>query len=208
MKLRFLIFHHGKNSVRDKVMSKKWIYSDSERSTLHRKSVGHRKGWVWPWNVAWLVFISSIQLLSCVQLFVTSWTEARQASLSITNSRSLLKLMCIELVIPSNHLILCCPLLLLPSIFPSIRVFSSESVLHIRWPKYWSFSFSIRPSLEGLSLDSQDWFRLGWTGWISLQSKGLPRVFSSTTVQKHQFVGTQLSLWSYSHIHTWLLEKP
>ena len=96
------------------------------------------------------VQFSSVQLLSCVQLFATPWTAARQASLSITNSRSLLKLMSIESVLPSNHLILCRPLLLLPSIFPSIRVFSNESVLRIRWPKYWSFSFSISPSNSGL----------------------------------------------------------
>ena len=91
---------------------------------------------------------SSVQSLSHARLFATPWTAARQASLSITNYQSLLKLMSIELVIPSNHLILCCPLLLLPSVFPSIRVFSSESVLPIRWPKYWSFSFSISPSNE------------------------------------------------------------
>ena len=103
----------------------------------------------------------------------------------------------------NNHLILCCPLLLPPSIFPSIRVFSSESVLCIRWPVYWSFSFSIV-----LSMNIQDWFPLGWTGWISLQSKGLSRVFSNTTVQKHQFFGAQFSSESISHIHTWLLEKP
>ena len=112
----------------------------------------------------------------------TPWTAAQQASLSITSSRSLLKLMSIESVMPSNHLILCRHLLLLPSIFPSIRGFSSESVLHIRWPRYWSFSFSIRPCNEYSVLIS-----LGWTGWISLQSKGLSRVFSNTTVQKHQF---------------------
>ena len=91
---------------------------------------------------------SSVQSLSCVRLFATPWTAAHQASLSITNSWSLLKLMFIKSVMPSNHLILCRPLLLLPSIFHSIRVFSSESVLHIRWPKYWSFSFSISPSSE------------------------------------------------------------
>ena len=91
--------------------------------------------------------------------------------------------------------------LLLPSIFPSIRFFSNESVLRIRWSKYWSFSFSISPSNE-----YSDWFPLGWTGWISLQSKGLSKVFSNTTVQKHQFFSAQL--WSNSHIHTWLLEKP
>ena len=102
----------------------------------------------------------------------TPWTAARQASLSITNSQSLLKLMFIESVMPSNHLILCRPLLLSPPIFPSIRVFSNESVLHIRWAKYWSFSFSISPSNKHSGLIS-----LGWTGWISLQSKGLSRVF-------------------------------
>ena len=91
---------------------------------------------------------SSVQSLSCVRLFVTPWTAARQASLSITNSRSLLKPMSIESVMPPNHLILCRPLLLLPSIFRSIRVFSNESALHIRWPKYWSFSFNISPSNE------------------------------------------------------------
>ena len=94
------------------------------------------------------LFFSSVQLLSRVQLFVIPWTAACQASLSITNSWSLPKLMSIELVMPSNHLILCCPLLLLPSIFPSIRVFSNESALYMRWPKYWSFSFNISPSNE------------------------------------------------------------
>ena len=103
----------------------------------------------------------------------------------------------------SSHLILCCPLLLLPPIPPSIRVFSNESALRMRWPKYWSFSFSINPSKE-----IQDWSPLGWTGWISLQSKGLSRVFSNTIVQKHQFFGTQLSSRSNSHIHTWPQEKP
>ena len=98
-------------------------------------------------TAAW-VKLSSVQSLSRVRLFVTPWIAACQASLSITNSRSLLKLMSIELVRPSNHLILCLPLLLLPSMFPSIRVFSNESVLCIRWPKYWSFSFSISPSNE------------------------------------------------------------
>ena len=99
--------------------------------------------------------------------------------------------------------ILCRPLLLLPSIFPSIRIFSNESALCIRWPKCWSFSFNISPPMN-----TQDWSPLGWTGWISLQSKGLSRVFSNTTVQKHQFFGTQLSSQSNSHIHTWPLEKP
>ena len=125
------------------------------------------------------------------------WTAACQASLSITNSQSLSKLMSIESVMPSNHLILCRPLLLLLPVPPSIRVFSNESTLHIRWPKYWSFSFSIIPSKEIPGLISSE-----WTGWISLQSKGLSRVFSNTTVQKHQFFGTQLSSQSNSHIHT------
>ena len=146
---------------------------------------------------------SSVQLLSHVRLFVTPWTATCQASPSITNSQSSLKLMSIELVMPSNHLILCCPLLLLPSIFPSIRVFFSKSVLHIRWPKYWSFSFS-----TVLPMNIQDWFPLELNGLISLQSKEFSRVFSNTTVQKHQFFSTQPSLWSNSHIHKWLLEKP
>ena len=144
------------------------------------------------------VQFSSVHSLSPIRLFVTPWTAARQASLSITNSQILLKLMSVESVMPSNHLILCRPLLLPPSIFPSIRVFSNESVLCIRWPKYWSFL----ASSSVLPVNIQDWFPLGWTGWMSLQSKGLSRVFSNTTVQKHQFFGTQLSLWSSSHIHT------
>ena len=146
------------------------------------------------WHIADLQYFSSVQLLSLVQLFVTPWAAAHQASLSITNSQSLLKLMSIESVMPSNCLILCCPLLLLPSIFPSIRVFSNKSVLCIRWPKYWSFSFIISPSMN-----NQDWSPLGWTGWISLQSKGLSRVFSNTAVQKHQFFSAQLSSQSNSH---------
>ena len=117
--------------------------------------------------------------------------------LSITNSQSLLKLMSTESVMPFNHLILCHPLLLLPSVFPSIRVFSNESVLCIRWLKYWSFSFSISPSNEYSGLIS---FRMDWL--ISLQSKGLSRVFSNTTVQKDQFISAQLSLQSNSLIHT------
>ena len=132
-----------------------------------------------------------VQALSHVRFFATPWTVACQASLSIANSQSLLKLMSIESVMPSNHLILYCPPLLLPSIFPSIRVFSNESVFCIRWLKYWSFSFSISPSNEYSGLIS-----LGWTGWIFLQSKGPSRVFSNTTVQKHQFFGAQLSFFS------------
>ena len=121
------------------------------------------------WYEVWIQYqFSSVQSLSRVQLFVTPWIAARQASLSITNSQSLPKLMSMESVMPSSHLILCCLLLLLTSIFPSIRVFSNESTLRIRWAKYWSFSFSISPSKEHPGLIS---FR--WTGWISLQSKGL-----------------------------------
>ena len=150
---------------------------------------------------------SSVQSLSRIRLFATPWIAARQAFLSITNSWSLLRLMSIESVMPSSHLILCHPLLLLPPIPPSIQVFSNESTLCIRWPKHWSFSFSISPSSEHPGLIS---FRspLGWTGWVSLQSKGLSKDFSNTTVQKHQFFGTQLSSQSNSHIHTWPLEKP
>ena len=109
---------------------------------------------------------SLVQSLSRVRLFATPWTAAHQASLPITNSRSLLKLMSITLVMPSNHLILCCPILLPPSIFPSFRVFSNESVLHIRWPKYWSFSFSISPSNECSGLIS---FRMDWLNLLSVQ---------------------------------------
>ena len=112
------------------------------------------------------LFISSVQSLSCVQLFVTPWTTARQASLSITNSRSLLKLMSIKSVMPSNHLIFCCPLLLLPSVFPSIRVFSSESVLWIRWPKYWSFNISPSSECSGLISFRMDWFDLAVQGTL------------------------------------------
>ena len=124
---------------------------------------------------------SSVQLLSHVQLFVTPWTAACQASLSITNSQSLPEFMSIRLVMPFNHLILCHPLLLPPSIFPSIRVFSNESVLCISWPKYWNFSFSV----SVLPMNIQDWLPLGLSGWISLQSRELSRVFCNTTVQKH-----------------------
>jgi len=135
-------------------------------------------------------FFSSVQSLSCVRLFVTLWTAARQASLSITKSWSLLKLVSIKLVMLSNHLTLYHPRLLPPSIFPSIRVFSNESVLCIRWPTYWTF----RPSNEYSELIS---FKIDWFD-----------VFCNTTVQKHNFFGAQLSLWSNSQVHTWLVEKP
>ena len=137
-------------------------------------------------------FLVCIQFSSVAQLRPTLgilWTAARQASLSITNSRNLLKLMSIKLVMPYNHLILCCPLLLLPSIFPSIRVFSNESVLP-------SGGQSIRVSASAsvLPMNIQDWFPLLLIGWVSLQSKGLSRAFSNTTVQKHQFFSAQLCL--------------
>ena len=130
---------------------------------------------------------------SRVWLFTTPWTAVCQASLSITNSQSLLKFMSIQLVMPSNHLILCHPLLL-SSIFPSIRFFSNESVLHIRWPKYWSFSFSISPSNEYSGLISLD-----WTGWIALLLKGLSRVFSNTTVQASILQRSAFFLVQLSH---------
>ena len=132
---------------------------------------------------------SSVQSLIHVQLFVTPWTAAFQASLSITNSRSLLKLMSIKSVIPSNHLILCHPRLLPPSIFPSIWIFSNESALHIRWPKYWSFSFSINPSNEHSGLIS---FRMDWLDLLVVQAtlKSLLQHHSS----KASILHTQLAL--------------
>ena len=146
---------------------------------------------------------SSVQLLSRVWLFMTPWIALHQASLSITNSWSLLKLMIIELVMPSSQLVLCCPLPHPPSIFSSIRVFSKESVLtsggqHIR----------VSASTSVLSMNIQDWFPWGLISWDSLQFKGLTRVFSNITAQRHQFFSTQPSFYSNSHNHTWLLEKP
>ena len=136
-------------------------------------------------------------LLSHVCLLVTPWTAARKASLSFIISWSLLKLMSTELVMPSNHLILCHPLLFLPSIFTSMSwLFTSGSQ-----------STGVSASASVLSVNIQDWFPLGWTAWISLQSKGLSRVFSDTTFQKHQFFSAQPSLWSNFHIRMWLLEK-
>ena len=117
---------------------------------------------------------NSVQSLSRVRLFAAPWIAARQASLSITNSQSSLRLTSIESVMPSSHLILCRPLLL-PPIHPDIKVFSNESTLHMRWPKYWSFSFSIIPSKN-----TQGWYPSEWTGWISLQSKELSRAFSKS----------------------------
>ena len=137
---------------------------------------------------------SSVQLLNCVRLFVTPWTAAHQASLSIINSQSLLKFMSIESVMPSNHLILCCSLLLLPSIFPSIRVVSNESVLPIRWPNYWSFSFNISPSNEHPRLIS---FRMDWLDLLAVQGtlKSLLQHHSSkaSILQLSDFFIVQLS---------------
>ena len=145
---------------------------------------------------------SSVQSLSRVRLFATPWIAARQASLSITISRSSLRLVhrVRDAIQPSHPWSSPFPLALNPS---SIRVFSNESTLHMRWPKYWSFSFSIIPSKK-----SQGWSPSEWTGWTSLQSKGLSRVFSNTIVQKHQVFGSQPSSQSNSHIHPWPLEKP
>ena len=145
----------------------------------------------------------SVQLLSRVWLLATPWTAAHQASLSITNSRSPPKPMSIESVMPRNHLILRHPLLLLPSIFSGTGSFQM-SQLFISGGQ----SIGVSASASVLAMDTQEWAPLGWTGWISLKSKGLSRVFSNTTVQKHQFFGAQLSLEFNSHIHTWLLEKP
>ena len=130
----------------------------------------------------------------------TPWTATHQASQSFTVSRSLLKLMSVELVMPFNHIVLCHPLHLLPSIFPSIRAFPMSSLFK-------SDGQSVGASVSVLPMNILGWFLLGLTGLISLMSKGLSRVFSSTTIRKYQFFGTQPSLWSNSHIHTWLLEK-
>ena len=148
------------------------------------------------------VQFSSVQSLSHVWLFVTPWTAAHQASLSITNTRSPPKPMSIESVMPSNHFILCHPVLLLPLIFPSIGVFSSESALCIRWPKYWSFSFNINPSNEPPELIS---FRTDWLDLLAVQGtlkSLLSRVFSNTTVQKHQFFGALTSTHDHWKNHS------
>ena len=138
-------------------------------------------------------YFSSVQSLSCVRLFATPWTAARRASLSIINSQSLLKLMSIESVMPSNHHILCCPLLLPPSIFPSIRVFFKESVLHFRWSKYWSFSFSISPSNEYSGLIS---FRMEWLDLLAVQGtlkSFLKHRSSKASILRHLVFMIQLS---------------
>ena len=179
-----------------------WLCSAARRVIVPHPGMEPMLPALEPWSLNhWTA--SSVQLLSRVWLFATTWIAACQASLSITNSRSSLRLTSIEPVMPTSHLILGRPLLLLPQIPPSIRVFSNESTLHMKWPEYWSFSFSIIPSKEQPGLIS---FRMDWLDL--LVSKGLSRVFSNTTVQKHQFFCAQLSSQSNSHIHAWLLEKP
>ena len=166
--------------------------------------------WRWhhPYGSFWETHINMSSLsISSVQFSHSAmsnflWPHG-QASLSTTNFWSLLKLMSIELMMPSNHLILSRPLLLLPSIFPSISGFFNELVLRLGGQR-----IGVSASSSVLPMNIQDWFPLEWTGWISLQSKGLSRVFSNTTVKKHQFFSAQPSLRSYSHIHTWPLEKP
>ena len=152
--------------------------------------------------LCYLIQFSSIQLLSGVRLFATPWTTACQALLSITNSWSPHKPMSIVSMMLSNHLILCCTLLL-PSINPSIRIFSMSQL----FPSGGQ-SIGVSASTSSPPMNTQDWSLSEWTGWISLQSKGLSRVFSNTTVQKHQFFCAQLSSQSNSHIHTWPQEKP
>ena len=154
----------------------------------------------WQLNLIRVQF-SSFQSLIRVPLFVTPWITARQASLSITNSQSLLRLMSIESVMPSNHLILCRPFSSCPQSLPAWESFPMSQLFT------WGGQ-SIRVSASVLPMNTQDWSPLGWTGWISLQSKGLSRVFSNTTVQKHPFFGAPLSSQSNSRIHTWPLEKP
>ena len=154
--------------------------------------------WVWVWEESF----SSVQSLSRVRLFATPWIAVRQVSLSITNSRSSLKLMSIKLVMPSSHLILCrfssCPQALPASeSFPMSHLFT-----------WGGQSIGVSALASVLPMNTQNWSPLEWTGWISLQSKRLSRVFSNTTVQKHQFFGIHLSSQSNSHIHTWPLEKP
>ena len=153
------------------------------------------------WQILRLHAVLSLFSQSCPTL--CNPVDCSTTGFPVHHLPDLLKLVSTESVMPSNHLILCCPLPLPPSIFPSIRVFSNESALRIMWPKYGASA-----SASVLPMNIQDWFPLGWTGWISLLSKGLSRILSNTTVQKHQFFSAQPSLWSNSHIHTWPLEKP
>ena len=177
-------------------MGKHWPMEDS--GSRHIKSLS-----ICSSLSIWGHQFSSVQLLSRVQLFVTPWIAAHQVSLSITNSWNSLKLTSIKSVMPSKHHILCRPLFLLPPIPPRIRVFSNESTLHMRWPKYWSFSFSIIPSKEHPGLIS---FRMDWLDLLAVQGtlKSLLQHHSS----KASFFSAQLSSQSNSHIHTWPLEKP
>ena len=154
-----------------------------------------------------VVDVVAVQSLSCVPHSATSWTVPHQVSLSSTISWSLLKFLSIEWVILSNHLMFCGPLLLLPSIFPRIRIFSSELAFHLKFPKYWSFTFT-SDSSKYISDSSKEYSPLGLTGLIFLQTKEVKIIFLSTTIYRHQFFNTQPSLWSNSHICTRLLEKP
>ena len=166
------------------------------------RAARHPPGGHWPMcGQDRMLGVVVVQLLSCVRLFETPWTAARQTSLFFTISRSLLKLISVEPQMPSNYLILCLPLLLFPHSFPTSGSF----------PVSWLFTSggeNTGASASVLPMSIQGWFPLGLTGWISLQAKGLSRVFPNTTVQKHQFFGAQPSLWSNCYIHTWLLEKP
>ena len=175
-----------------------------QRSLVDYSPQGHKELNTTEQLMLSLLRTSSVQFTSVAQsLFAMPWTAAGQISLSITNSQSSPKSMSIESVMPFNHLILCHPLLLLPSIFPSIRAFSNESALSIRWPQYWSFSFNINPSNEHPGLIS---FRMDWLDLLAVQ--GTLKSLLHTTVQKYQFFSAQLSSQSNSHIHTWPLEKP
>ena len=163
------------------------------------KTCGYMYMW-WP-RASQVTQFSSVQWLSHVRLFVTPWTAAHRASLSITNSQSLLKLMSIKSVMPSNISSSVIPFSSCLQFFPAWESFLRSQI-------FASAGQSIGVSVSVLPMNIQDWFPLGWTGWISLQSKGLSRVFSNPIVQMHQLFGTQFFLWSNSHIHTWLLEKP
>ena len=197
-KIRLIIFFAAKNAALYSQQKQDWELTVAQimNSLLPNSELNSRK---WGKPLDHSVQFSSVQFSSVAQSCLTlcdPMNAGGQASLSITNSQSSLKLKPTESVMPSSHLILCHPLCLLPPIPPSIRVFSNESTLLMRWPKYWSFSFSIIPSRKHLGLISFE-----WTGWISLLSKGLSRVFSNTTVQKHQFFGTQLYSPTLTSIH-------
>ena len=193
-------------------MMSRWAIDAKVLKKLEQKRGGKwddqraRSMWDWAaegssrWPYTQLCSVDSSLLCCCC--WVAKLTAASQAPLTLTISWSLLKFMSTESVTLSNHFTLCCPLLFLPSIFPSIKVLSNESILYIKWLKYWSFSFSISPSNEysGLITFKMDWLDLLAVQWTL-------KVFSNTTGQKHQFFSTQLSLYSNSHIHTWLLEK-